>query len=144
MDFKKKDKVGRVFIFCFYFQSNMGRIFIFCFYFQWFKNIMQTSSILLFAGDADEIWQTFEWLINRKLKKKFSMATSENTVLVSFNVQLRSKQIVPWIFISNLAWEGFLYFVFIFSGLKTTQTSSILLFWQTNNTIVFTQRVPNK
>ena len=24
------------------------------------------------------------------------MATSENTVLVSFNVQLRSKQIVPW------------------------------------------------
>ena len=49
--FKKKHKVGRVFIFCFYFQSNMGRIFIFCFYFQWFKNIMQTSSILLF-------WQT--------------------------------------------------------------------------------------
>jgi hypothetical protein len=24
------------------------------------------------------------------------MATSENTVLISFNVQLRSKQIVPW------------------------------------------------
>ena len=24
------------------------------------------------------------------------MATSENTVLVNFNVQLRSKQIVPW------------------------------------------------
>jgi hypothetical protein len=24
------------------------------------------------------------------------MATSENTVLVSFNIQLRSKQIVPW------------------------------------------------
>jgi hypothetical protein len=24
------------------------------------------------------------------------MVTSENTVLVSFNVQLRSKQIVPW------------------------------------------------
>ena len=37
--------------FCFYFQSNMGRVFIFCFYFQWFKNITQTSSILLF-------WQT--------------------------------------------------------------------------------------
>ena len=49
--FKKKGKVGRVFIFCFYFQSNMGRVFIFCFYFQRDKNIMQTSSILLF-------WQT--------------------------------------------------------------------------------------
>ena len=49
--FQKKGKVGRVFIFCFYFQSNMGRIFIFCFYFQRFKNIAQTSSILLF-------WQT--------------------------------------------------------------------------------------
>jgi hypothetical protein len=33
------------------FQSNMGRVFIFCFYFQRFKNITQTSSILLF-------WQT--------------------------------------------------------------------------------------
>ena len=42
--FKKKGKVGRVFIFCFYFQSNMGRVFIFCFYFQQFKNITQTSS----------------------------------------------------------------------------------------------------
>jgi hypothetical protein len=51
MDFKKKGKVGRVFIFCFYFQSNMGRVFIFCFYFQQFKYITQTSSILLF-------WQT--------------------------------------------------------------------------------------
>jgi hypothetical protein len=40
-----------VFIFCFYFQSNMGRVFIFCFYFQQFKNITQISSILLF-------WQT--------------------------------------------------------------------------------------
>jgi hypothetical protein len=49
--FQKKGKVGRVFIFCFYFQSNMGRCFIFCFYFQQFKNITQTSSILLF-------WQT--------------------------------------------------------------------------------------
>ena len=49
--FKKKGKVGRVFIFCFYFQSNMGRVFIFCFYFQQFKNITQISSILLF-------WQT--------------------------------------------------------------------------------------
>ena len=48
--FEKKG-VGRVFIFCFYFQSNMGRVFIFCFYFQQFKNITQTSSILLF-------WQT--------------------------------------------------------------------------------------
>jgi hypothetical protein len=38
-------------IFCFYFQSHMGRVFIFCFYFQRFKNITQTSSILLF-------WQT--------------------------------------------------------------------------------------
>ena len=36
--FKKKGKVGRVFIFCFYFQSNMGSVFIFCFYFQLFKN----------------------------------------------------------------------------------------------------------
>jgi hypothetical protein len=27
------------------------------------------------------------------------MATSENIVLVSFNVQLRSKQIVPWTFL---------------------------------------------
>jgi hypothetical protein len=51
MDLKNKGKVGRVFIFCFYFQSNMGRVFIFCFYFQRFKNIVQTSSILLF-------WQT--------------------------------------------------------------------------------------
>jgi hypothetical protein len=49
--FQKKGKVGRVFIFCFYFQFNMGRVFIFCFYFQQFKNITQTSSILLF-------WQT--------------------------------------------------------------------------------------
>ena len=49
MDLKKR--AIRVFIFCFYFQSNMGRVFIFCFYFQWFKNITQTSSILLF-------WQT--------------------------------------------------------------------------------------
>ena len=49
--FKKKGKVGRVFIFCFYFQSNMERVFIFCFNFQRFKNIAQTSSILLF-------WQT--------------------------------------------------------------------------------------
>ena len=49
--FKKKGKVGKVFIFFFYFQSNMGRVFIFCFYFQRFKNITQTSSILLF-------WQT--------------------------------------------------------------------------------------
>ena len=49
--FKKKGKVGRGFIFCFYFQSNMGRVFIFCFYFQRFKNNTQTSSILLF-------WQT--------------------------------------------------------------------------------------
>ena len=40
-----------------------------------------------------------------------------------------------FVFISNPTWEGFLYFVFIFSGLKT---SSILLFWQTNNTIVLT------
>ena len=48
MDFKKGQGV---FIFCFYFQSNMGRVFIFCFYFQQVKNIMQTSSILLF-------WQT--------------------------------------------------------------------------------------
>jgi hypothetical protein len=31
--------------------ANMGRVFIFCFYFQRFKNIAQTSSILLF-------WQT--------------------------------------------------------------------------------------
>ena len=46
--FQKKGKIGRVFIFCFYFQSNMGRVFIFCFYFQRFKNITQTSSILLF------------------------------------------------------------------------------------------------
>jgi hypothetical protein len=29
--FPKKGKVGRVFIFCFYFQSNMGRVFIFCY-----------------------------------------------------------------------------------------------------------------
>jgi hypothetical protein len=43
-----QSNMGRVFIFCFYFQSNMGRGFIFCFYFQQFKNIAQTSSILLF------------------------------------------------------------------------------------------------
>ena len=49
--FQKKGKVGRNFIFCLYFQSNMGRVFIFCFYFQQFNNITQTSSILLF-------WQT--------------------------------------------------------------------------------------
>jgi hypothetical protein len=43
----------------------------------------------------------------------------------------KKKDKVGMVFISNLAWEGFLYFVFTFSGLKTTQTSSILLFWQT-------------
>jgi hypothetical protein len=37
--------------------------------------------------------------------------------------------------------EGFLIFCFYFQQVKNiTQTSSILLFWQTNNTIVFTQR----
>ena len=50
MDFKKRARqVG--FFFFFYFQSNMGRVFIFWFFFQRFKNITQTSSILLF-------WQT--------------------------------------------------------------------------------------
>ena len=49
MDLKKKGKQG--FYFIFYFQSNIGRVFIFCFYFQRFKSITQTSSILLF-------WQT--------------------------------------------------------------------------------------
>jgi hypothetical protein len=43
MDLKKRQ--GR---WVFYFQSNMGRVFIFCFYFQQFKNITQISSILLF------------------------------------------------------------------------------------------------
>jgi hypothetical protein len=42
----KKGQLGYLFC-CFYFQSNMGRVFIFCFYFQQFKNITQTSSILL-------------------------------------------------------------------------------------------------
>ena len=42
-------------------------------------------------------------------------------------------------FISNPTWEGFLYFVCYFQRFKNiTHTSSILLFWQTNNTIVFT------
>jgi hypothetical protein len=42
----------------------------------------------------------------------------------------KKKGKVGRVFISNPTWEGFLYFVFIFSSLKTTQTSSILLFWQ--------------
>ena len=53
--FQKKGKVDRVFIFCFYFQSNMGRVFIFCFYFQQIKNITQTSSILLFWQENNTI-----------------------------------------------------------------------------------------
>ena len=53
--FQKKGKVGRVFICCFYFQSNMERVFIFCFYFQRFKNITQTSSILLFCQTNNTI-----------------------------------------------------------------------------------------
>ena len=56
--FQKKGKVGRVFIFCFYFQSNMGKVFIFCFYFQRFENITQTSSILLFWRTNDTIMFT--------------------------------------------------------------------------------------
>ena len=59
MDLKKKGKVGRVYIFCFYFQSNMGRVFIFCFYFQRFKNIKQTNSILLFWQANNTI--VFTW-----------------------------------------------------------------------------------
>ena len=35
--FKKKGKVGRVFIFCFYFQSNMGRVLYFVFIFSSLK-----------------------------------------------------------------------------------------------------------
>ena len=46
MDLKKTGKVGRVLIFCFYFQSNLGRVFIFS-----SLKATQTSSILLF-------WQT--------------------------------------------------------------------------------------
>ena len=56
--FQKKGKVGRVFIFCFHFQSNMGKVFIFCFYFQRFENITQTSSILLFWRTNDTIMFT--------------------------------------------------------------------------------------
>ena len=56
--FQKKGKVGRVFIFCFYFQSNMGKVFIFCFYFQRFENITQTSSILLVWRTNDTIMFT--------------------------------------------------------------------------------------
>ena len=67
--FQKKGKVGRVFIFCFYFQSNMGRVFIFCFYFQWFKNITQTSSILLF-------WQTNNTIVFTRRDLDFPTDTS--------------------------------------------------------------------
>jgi hypothetical protein len=77
--FKKKDKVGRVFIFCFHIQRV--------------KNITQTSSILLF-------WQTNNTIVFTRRELDFPTDTSyfrcENTVFVSFNVQLRSKQIVPW------------------------------------------------
>jgi hypothetical protein len=42
-------------------------------------------------------------------------------------------------FFSNPTWEGFLFLFYFFQRFKNiTQTSSILLFWQTNNTIVFT------
>ena len=70
--FQKKGKVGRVLIFCFYFQSNMGRVFIFCFYFQRFKNITQTSSILLF-------WQTNNTIV-------FTLSTGQSTELFVWNV----------------------------------------------------------
>ena len=67
--FQKKGKVGRVFMFCFYFQSNMGRVFIFCFYFQRVKNITQTSSILLF-------WQTNNTIVFTQRDFDFPTDTS--------------------------------------------------------------------
>jgi hypothetical protein len=55
--FKKKGKVGRVFIFCFYFQSNMGRVFIFCFYFQRFKNnANQFNSTILANNQHNSVY----------------------------------------------------------------------------------------
>ena len=69
--FQKKGKVhvGRVFIFCFYFQSNMGRVFIFCFYFQLFKNITQTSSILLFWQTNNTLVFTLSFSIDQSFKR---------------------------------------------------------------------------
>jgi hypothetical protein len=89
--FQKKGKVGRVFIFCFHFQSNMGKVFIFCFYFQRFENITQTSSILLF-------WRTNDTIM-------FTLSTGRivhGTICLERNCTLKlmrtvfSKQIVPW------------------------------------------------
>ena len=55
--FKKKDKVGRVLIFCFYFQSNMGSVFIFCFYFQRFKNnANQFNSTILANNQHNSVY----------------------------------------------------------------------------------------
>ena len=67
--FKKKGKAGMVFIFYFYFQSNMGRVFIFCFYFQRVKNITQTSSILL-------SWQTNNTIVFTRRELDFPTDTS--------------------------------------------------------------------
>ena len=67
--FQKKGKVGMVFIYFFYFQSNMGRAFIFCFYYQRVKNITQTRSILLF-------WQTNNTIVFTRRDLDFPTDTS--------------------------------------------------------------------
>ena len=76
--FKKKGKVGRVFICCFLFPIQHGTIFIFCFYFQRFKNVTQTSSILLF-------WQTNNTIV-------FTLSTSRivhGTICLERNCTLK-------------------------------------------------------
>ena len=69
--FQKKGKVGRVFIFCFYFQSNMGRVFMFCFYFQRFKNnANQFNSTILVNKQHNSVYSERFGFSNRsKLTK---------------------------------------------------------------------------
>jgi hypothetical protein len=68
--FKKKGKVGRVFIFCFYFQSNMGRVFIFA---ELCKSI--------FVGDFTDIKEVGENnnpFVNFDLKYEVSVGKSKS------------------------------------------------------------------
>ena len=111
--FKKKAKVGRVFISCFYFQSNMRRVFIFCFYFQRFKNITQTNLILLF-------WQTnntrlfeicFHFAGHRSITQEFSAGSSEflPDLPVIFYIKLFLSQAMSYRYYYFSLAERFLY-----------------------------------
>ena len=79
------------------------------------------------------IYIILSYFILGHLKKMFWF--SDN----GFKKKARQIGFLFFVFISNPTWEGFLYIFFFFQWFKNiTQTSSILLFWQTNNTIVFT------